>query len=394
MCGLVGVAGNLETKDETLMKRLLWFDYWRGMDSTGLAAVNLKGEAAIAKIHSHPSHLFDMAEFKKVLNGSGSLVFLGHNRAATRGKVNYHNTHPFQFDHIVGAHNGTLEHWCQQKLQKMLDQEFEVDSEAIIAAIAKFGIKKTIPLLRGAWSLTFVDLKQGSLNFIRNDERPMWYAFIENKDGVINKIVWASEWWMIDSAMKGYIGGELWENEKGNSFFETTADTLFSFDISALNKGSKSRPKPKATVLKGDERPLGASGSNGYGWSGTSSTYSPWFDDNDNWDHDPNNVLPFMPRTSAGRPTSSTIPSPSGFNPQKKREPIHLDGSVSEPFAGRISRERFEELTRSYRGCCWCGNEIEWEGAAGISIFEQDDKILCSDCSTSGYTGTNRIYVR
>ena len=36
MCGLVGVAGDLEYKTESLF-RLLVFDYFRGTDSTGAA---------------------------------------------------------------------------------------------------------------------------------------------------------------------------------------------------------------------------------------------------------------------------------------------------------------------------------------------------------------------
>lgn len=394
MCGLVGIAGNLEVKDEPLMKRLFWFDYWRGPDSTGLAAIDKEGGVQISKIHSHPATLFEMSSFKKALDGNNSLVWLGHNRAATRGKITLHNTHPFQSEHIIGAHNGTLAYFSHQKLTKELGEEFEVDSEAIIAAIAKFGVKKTIAMLNGAWSLTYVDLKKGTLNFIRNDERPMWQAFLKNKDGVVDKLVWASDWWIIDSALKGY-SGDLWKDDKGDTFFSTTKDTHFSFDISALRAGSKNRPKPKANVMKGDERPLSSRSSNGYGWPSNGS-YMLWKDD-EIWDKDPNNdddnILLFMPRTSAGRSRNSTTRSLIGFD-KPNREPQHFDSTAAEPFAGRISRERFDELIAAYRGCCWCGEEIKWEEAKGVTIFDAQDKILCSNCSTSGFTGTNRIYLR
>src|SRR3546814_15939897 len=43
MCGHVGIAGKMELKDEALMRRLLVFDYFRGPDSTGFAALRKDG---------------------------------------------------------------------------------------------------------------------------------------------------------------------------------------------------------------------------------------------------------------------------------------------------------------------------------------------------------------
>ena len=95
MCGLVGVAGALEFKDESLFKRMLVFDYFRGTDSTGVAWLKNTGNSDIVKLPSHPLDLFGMKKFDSGLMGSNSIVFLGHNRAATMGKVNGINAHPF-----------------------------------------------------------------------------------------------------------------------------------------------------------------------------------------------------------------------------------------------------------------------------------------------------------
>jgi hypothetical protein len=50
MCGHVGVAGDLALKDEALMKRLLIFDYLRGPDSTGLAAIETTATPASPRL--------------------------------------------------------------------------------------------------------------------------------------------------------------------------------------------------------------------------------------------------------------------------------------------------------------------------------------------------------
>src|SRR3546814_15519590 len=91
------------------MRRLLVFDYFSGPDSTGFAALRKDGTHRLAKIASNPLNLFDMKRFSEANNGYQSLAFVGHNRFATKGKVNDLNAHPFHYGNIVGAHNGRSE---------------------------------------------------------------------------------------------------------------------------------------------------------------------------------------------------------------------------------------------------------------------------------------------
>lgn len=146
MCGLVGIAGNLLYQDEFTMKRLLMADYFRGPDSTGFAAIRTNGDAFVAKLASNPIDLFNQKNFDTALNGNASRAFIGHNRAATRGKVVSANAHPFHFGSIVGAHNGTLDQESWDRLEEKLGEKYTVDSMALIAAIDKLGIEKTIKL--------------------------------------------------------------------------------------------------------------------------------------------------------------------------------------------------------------------------------------------------------
>src|SRR4051812_28283409 len=98
MCGLVGIAGQMTAKDDAIIKRLLMYDYFRGPDSTGLAAIRGNGDVYLAKLASDPVTLFDTGKFKAAIS-SISRVYMGHNRSATRGAVNNYNAHPIEYDH-------------------------------------------------------------------------------------------------------------------------------------------------------------------------------------------------------------------------------------------------------------------------------------------------------
>jgi len=61
--------------------------------------------------------------------------FMAHTRYATQGKPKIKNCHPFEIDHIIGAHNGMLddhEYWNATYRRK-----FSVDSQHLFANIAR-----------------------------------------------------------------------------------------------------------------------------------------------------------------------------------------------------------------------------------------------------------------
>jgi hypothetical protein len=376
LCGLVGIAGKLAFKDELTMKRLLVLDFFRGPDSTGLAAIRGSGGddqlVRIAKVPSNPLDLFDMGKFKEALNGYQSTVFLGHNRSATKGAVNHNNTHPFQVEHIVGAHNGTLETASALELEKAVGDKFSVDSQAIFACIAKHGIDATVPMLQGSWSLVWYDLHERTLNFLRNKERPMWYAF--NKE--FDHLFWASEWQMIDYAIKSAPAGnyEFYQEESGYRFWATEENVHYSIDIDALKAGSKERPKFKAKTLKGKEpAPV-----TNYAAAG----------------HDP-----FMRTVGSGTQTGTTTThtTPSTRTSRTTTSPsktdiINLTGSPDNPFAGYFSKKHFESIAKN--GCAWCNASVPY-GEKGILIFERDELVLCANCSVGGCRGDpTRIMIK
>lgn len=229
MCGLVGMVGNAYEQDKKALKNLLQFDVVRGLDSTGLAVVHKNdGKIKVMKKSGGPEHLFETSDFTKgVYNGPMSKVFIGHNRAATKGEVNDKNAHPFHHHSVVGAHNGTL------VSTYMLEDgdKFDVDSEAIFFNLDKYDVESVIPKIYGAYALTWYDAIEGRLFVIRNNQRPLYWCRRTDKD----VIFWASEAWMLKIA----LGRNSIAHTEPKEF---EADMLYSIDVS--NKGEKSTYLP------------------------------------------------------------------------------------------------------------------------------------------------------
>lgn len=188
MCGHVGVAGYVSSKEERVFRTLLRLDTLRGEDSTGIATMSSTGHVTVTKAAENAFSFLSSAASKKAFYGWNK-VMLGHNRYATKGAVNAENAHPFEFGHIVGAHNGTLKHH-----DNFLDgSKFKVDSQAVFYHMSEEDVADTWEKLNGAAALVWIDKKEKSVNFLRNKERELYYAISE--DG--KTFFWASEFWML-----------------------------------------------------------------------------------------------------------------------------------------------------------------------------------------------------
>ncbi len=191
MCGLVGVSGIILKKQEDAFKTLLILDALRGVDSTGAALVSKDGDVDVVKVLGNPYELLDYKPFERRM-ARGNKTLIGHNRYGTQGVISRKNAHPFDLPNIVGAHNGTL----TNKYSLRGHDHHDVDSHALFSHMDEHGVEVTVPLLRGAWSLTWYDRRDESINFIRNKERPMYIvSTLDSKT-----LLWASEKWMLDVA--------------------------------------------------------------------------------------------------------------------------------------------------------------------------------------------------
>lgn len=193
ICGLVGVAGDITQKDEKVFKNLLILDILRGEHSTGMAAVNRStNDVSVVKQVGNTFELFNDKRFDRALQG-WQHVLMGHNRYATVGAVSKANAHPFKFDHIVGAHNGTL----TSRHNLIGQKDFVTDSEALYNHVNEKGIVDAMANCSGAYALTWWDSKEKTINFLRNDERTLFIAMSTSG----KSIYWASEAWMLEAAL-------------------------------------------------------------------------------------------------------------------------------------------------------------------------------------------------
>lgn len=193
ICGLVGVAGTtLKAHDDAFVDMLI-LDSLRGEDSTGVAFVprSPNAEASVVKKVGDPFQLFDSDAFKTGLNRLNK-VLIGHNRYATVGTVSRKTAHPFELDKLIGVHNGTL----KNKWELHEGNKFEVDSQALYHHIQEKGLANAIKTVKGAYALVWWDKDQETLNFLRNDQRPLFMAFAKDN----KTLMWASEAWMLSVA--------------------------------------------------------------------------------------------------------------------------------------------------------------------------------------------------
>lgn len=184
MCGLVGVLGDVNADAIKAFNDLLVIDQIRGPHSTGVLGVSADGRYDLFKQAFTPTELMQWKAYDRVVH-QGRRVLMGHNRFATVGGINKWNAHPFDTNDVVGAHNGTIRNLHVLKHRALYD----TDSEALLDEIGEDGIENVLPKVEGAWALTFFDKDTNKLCFIRNKERPLYYAFSENR----RQMFWASE---------------------------------------------------------------------------------------------------------------------------------------------------------------------------------------------------------
>lgn len=238
MCGIVGVAGNLFGKDINAMRELLWADAVRGFHSTGVAMIGHTKRPSIIKHPGSPMNVFADKDFSQEFN-MGKRVIIGHNRYATVGDRTAENAHPFHHGAITGVHNGTLDYRARKVLTE--NEKFGTDSEALYYNIAHFGIEEVMAEMSGAWALVWHDYSNDSINFLRNDQRPLSYTFNEN--GTV--MYWASEPEMLRWIL-------LRNDIKHGPIYSTKHDVWIRFKVP---KGHEKWGEPTLTEVKGYKAP-------------------------------------------------------------------------------------------------------------------------------------------
>lgn len=222
MCGIVGMVGDFVHTDVEIFRKLLFLDTIRGDDSTGVAAISLGSSVTVVKDAVPGYEFIRTKEYNDAVH-SGKLAIIGHNRAATMGTVKPENAHPFQHKHITGVHNGTLNHGYENHLfEKIPARSFQVDSEHIYYAMSVEETKEVLRRTHGAMALVWHNAREHTLNFIRNDKRPLYYIFSADR----KKMFFLSEPSMFVTAVSETRGANFEAEGKFALFEENMLYTL------------------------------------------------------------------------------------------------------------------------------------------------------------------------
>jgi hypothetical protein len=208
-----------------------------------------------------PTYMFDRRAYTDTIENGTHAALIGHCRAKTVGAVNVQNAHPFDFEDegIIGVHNGTLT--GVHKLDTY--HHSKVDSEVLYGHLAKNGPEDTFSKAEGAWACVWWDNNEETINFIRNDKRPLWFVWSK----CLRKLFWASEPWMF-GAVERVIA--LWEGPKqdgAGKYICLPTDTLWSIEIHPNAKKGEPTIKFKAPKKIESAPPLARTVAWGNGYS-------------------------------------------------------------------------------------------------------------------------------
>jgi len=180
MCGICGVSINTKEKENLslatgMFRSLLAENTSRGKHSTGIVYLSsnkyqmVKGvlPGTEAQNFVHPSR-----------DNTG---FLGHTRFATVGNINNRkNIHPFETEHIIGVHNGTIFNYKHLKRQFELEPKGDCDSEIIFCLIDKLGIEG-LKHVEGTYMLAYIYKdKPDIIHLFTNGSKPLLCIYIKD----------------------------------------------------------------------------------------------------------------------------------------------------------------------------------------------------------------------
>lgn len=193
MCGISGVlnaATQFNNKIDKFISDATVANVVRGFDSTGIMQQDRKGQTFVHKLPLIGGYFVGDKLTREFLKDADKcFVTAVHNRAATQGKVNARNAHPFAAYRdddpenkgnesvIVGMHNGSLRNWSWKDQGK----EFDVDSEWALNRIAAVGLD-AFKDIEGPYAFVWTDsLTPGKVYMARNSERPMHLRLSKDK---------------------------------------------------------------------------------------------------------------------------------------------------------------------------------------------------------------------
>lgn len=191
----------------------------RGRFGAGVSIIPTKEKKEIKNIRTtyNATDVLFSKEFYDVAKQPGAIM--GHARFPTSGGIKSEDLHPHEVGDILGMHNGTLTEIAGVKVAKN-----ENDSRLLFTMINNNGVLETFKSVKGSYACTWVNKKEKTLNFFRNNSRGLYIGCLE---GTENTIFWASELEMLEFVLSRHLPFTN-TRMKANPI---TASTLISFKL-------------------------------------------------------------------------------------------------------------------------------------------------------------------
>ena len=242
MCGIHAVF-NVDTQFNNnatkYMEQAFIVNSLRGVDSSGMFVVNDKGQQEVHKMALQGPLFVESKLTKRMLTDVGRCrVAVGHVRAATAGKINVDNSHPFvgygpNGSRVVGVHNGTLNDWRSNTGAGL----YEVDSDWAIQHIADENAD-AFEDFHGAYAfIWWREETPGKVFVARNDQRPMHMLVTpDEKTMYLGSELGMVSWLTDRNSIKA----------KDNAIYQIEAGMLYEFDLTGAKITYKKSALPKA----------------------------------------------------------------------------------------------------------------------------------------------------
>ena len=179
MCGIFGAVsskGPLSRQQMDFIRQATITGQLRGEDGTGWILQTPAGEVtSYKKAMTGTDFLESRIGRKGMRDLNKAQAVIGHNRKTTSGSDTDGDCHPYDYDSLIGVHNGTLPPHILNRLDKG-DPVARVDSAELYAAIDKADDPTVVlnKLHMGSFALAWIDKATNEICLTRNDERPLW----------------------------------------------------------------------------------------------------------------------------------------------------------------------------------------------------------------------------